>query len=69
MPPGEKPLTATDCYRFVLSHPSVDLCMTGARSHEMLRENLATLDLGPLTENEMERIRGIGDYIYGKKRD
>ena len=21
------------------------------------------------TENEMERIRGIGDYIYGKKRD
>ncbi len=69
MPPGEKPLTATDCYRFVLSHPSVDLCMTGARSHEMLRENLATLDLGPLTENEMARIRRIGDFIYGKKRD
>ena len=68
MPPGEKPLTATDCYRFVLSHPSVDLCMTGARSHEMLRENLATLDLGPLTENEMARIRRIGDFIYGKKR-
>jgi len=69
MPPGEKPLTATDCYRFVLSHPSVDLCMTGARSQEMLQENLATLDLGPLTENEMARIRRIGDYIYGKKRD
>jgi len=69
MPAGEKPLTARDCYRFVLSQPSVDLCMTGARSLEMLRENLATLDLGPLTEHEMVRIRGIGDYIYGKKRD
>jgi aryl-alcohol dehydrogenase-like predicted oxidoreductase len=69
MPPGEKPLTASECYRFVLSHPSVDLCMTGARNHAMLRENLETLNKGPLKEDEMERIRGIGDFIYGKKRD
>jgi aryl-alcohol dehydrogenase-like predicted oxidoreductase len=69
MPPGEQPLSATDCYRFVLSHPDVDLCMTGARNREMLRENLATLDLGPLTEDEMARIRRIGDFIYGKRRD
>jgi aryl-alcohol dehydrogenase-like predicted oxidoreductase len=69
MPAGEKPLTAPECYRFVLSHPSVDLCMTGARNHEMLRENLATLEMGPLTGDEMARIRGIGDFIYGKKRE
>jgi aryl-alcohol dehydrogenase-like predicted oxidoreductase len=69
MPPGEKPLTASECYRFALSHPSVDLCMTGARNLEMLRENLETLNLGPLNEDEMERVRKIGDYIYGKKRD
>ena len=69
MPAGEKPLTATECYRFVLSNPSVDLCMTGARSLEMMRENLETLNLGPLTEDELVRIRGIGDFIYGKKRD
>jgi aryl-alcohol dehydrogenase-like predicted oxidoreductase len=69
IPAGEKPLTATDCYRFVLSNPSVDLCMTGVRNLEMLRENLETLNLGPLTEDEMARIRGIGDFIYGKKRD
>lgn len=69
MPAGEKPLTATECYRFVLSNPSVDLCMTGARSLEMMQENLETLNLGPLTEDEMVRIRGIGDFIYGKKRD
>jgi len=69
MPAGEKPLTAPECYRFVLSHPSVDLCMTGARNLEMMRENLETLNLGPLSEDEMARIRRIGDYIYGKRRE
>lgn len=69
MPAGEEPLTASECYRFVLSHPSVDLCMTGARNIEMMRENLETLKLGPLSEDEMKRIRRIGDFIYGKRRD
>lgn len=68
MPPGEKPLTAKDCYRFVLSNPAVDICMTGARTREMMRENLETLDTGPLSPEEMERIRRIGDHVYGKQR-
>ena len=68
MPPGEVPLTAKECYRFVLSNPAVDVCMTGARNLEMMRENLETLDLGPLTPEEMERIRRIGDHVYGKPR-
>lgn len=68
MPPGEVPLTAKECYRFVLSNPAVDVCMTGARNLEMMRENLETLDSGPLTPEEMERIRRIGDHVYGKPR-
>ncbi len=68
MPPGEKPLTAKDCYRFVLSNPAVDICMTGARTLEMMRENLETLDSGPLAPEEMERVRRIGDHIYAKPR-
>jgi hypothetical protein len=32
MPPGESPLTATDCYRFALSHPMVDVCMCGPKN-------------------------------------
>ena len=68
MPPGEAPLTAKECYRFVLSNPSVDICMTGARSHEMMRENLEILDSGSLSPEEMERIRRIGDHVYGKPR-
>lgn len=68
MPAGEAPLSAKDCYRFVLSNPAVDVCMTGARSLEMMRENLETLDSGPLSAEEMERIRRIGDHVYGKPR-
>lgn len=68
MPPGEAPLTAKDCYRFVLSNPAVDVCMSGARNLEMMRENLETLESGPLSPEEMERIRRIGDFIYGKPR-
>jgi aryl-alcohol dehydrogenase-like predicted oxidoreductase len=68
MPPGEKPLSAVDCYRFVLSHPVVDIVMTGTRNLEMMRENLGLLEQGPLSPDEMERIRKIGDHIYGKPR-
>jgi aryl-alcohol dehydrogenase-like predicted oxidoreductase len=68
MPPGERPLTAMECYRFVLSNPAVDICMTGARNLKMMRENLETLNSGPLTPEEMERVRRIGDHPYGKPR-
>jgi len=65
MPPGEKPPSAADCYRFVLSHPSVNVCMTGARSVDMMRENLAALDRGPMSEEELSRMRRIGDFVHG----
>ena len=65
MPPGEPVLTATDCYRFVLSNPAVDVCMMGAKTVEEMRENLATLDSGPMTPEELKRMHKIGDYIYG----
>ena len=68
MPPGEKPPTAADCYRFVLSNPAVDVCMSGAKTIEQMRENLAVLDGGPMTGAELERMRRIGDFVYGRKR-
>ena len=43
MPPGERPATAVECYRFVLTHPAVDVCMTGPRTLDQMSENLATL--------------------------
>jgi predicted aldo/keto reductase-like oxidoreductase len=63
MPPGVKAPTAVDCYRFVLSNPAVDVCMTGARNLEMMKENLATLDKGPMSEEELARMREIGNYL------
>jgi predicted aldo/keto reductase-like oxidoreductase len=66
MPPGEKPLTAPECYRFALSHPVVDVCMMGARSMDQMHENLGVLDQGPLNEEEMARVRKIGKHVYGK---
>jgi aryl-alcohol dehydrogenase-like predicted oxidoreductase len=68
MPPGEKPPTAADCYRFVLTNPAVDVCMSGAKTVEQMRENLALLDAGPLADAELERMRRIGDFVYGRKR-
>jgi predicted aldo/keto reductase-like oxidoreductase len=68
MPEGEKPATAADCYRFVLSHPAVDVCMSGAKTIEQMRENLALLDAGSMSDAELERMRRIGDFVCGKKR-
>ena len=66
MPDNETPLSTVDCYRFVLSNPSVDICMSGAKSLEQMKENLETLNFGPLSDEEMSRIRKIGDYVYHK---
>jgi len=65
MPPGESAPIASDCYRFVLSHPAVDVCMAGPRNSEEMKEALRTLDLGPLEDKGLDRMRRIGDYIHG----
>jgi aryl-alcohol dehydrogenase-like predicted oxidoreductase len=66
MPPGESPLTAAECYRFALSNATVDVCMMGAKTVEQMRENLAVLEKGPLTEKELHRVQFIGEHVYGK---
>lgn len=65
MPSGERPLTAAECYRFVLSNPKVDLCMTGPKNAEQLDAALEALAAGPLDEDDMARIRRIGDHVHG----
>jgi aryl-alcohol dehydrogenase-like predicted oxidoreductase len=68
MPAGERPLTGADCYRFVLSNPDVDVCMTGPRTLAEMREALRALELGPLSPEEMRRIRRIGDHVHTHHR-
>ena len=64
LPEGKKAPSATDAYRFVLSNPSVDICMVGTNSLQQMREDLKVLDLGPLSQNEMNEIKSIGEYLY-----
>ncbi|MHC4986103.1 MAG: aldo-keto reductase family protein [Planctomycetota bacterium] len=67
MPPGERPLTAADCYRFVLSHPDVNVCLTAPATAVQMEDNLRALAAGPLDDDQMARIRRIGKHIYGKR--
>jgi predicted aldo/keto reductase-like oxidoreductase len=67
MPPGEKAPTAGECYRFVLSHPAVDVCMIGPRTIDQMRENLRVLEQGRMTDDELARMRRIGDHMYGRR--
>jgi len=68
MPPGESPMTAADCYRFALSHPAVDVCLTGPATAAQVEAALTALALGPLNEAELSRIRRIGDFVHGGRR-
>lgn len=64
MPKGESALTAADCYRYVLSNPSVDVCMMGIRNSEQLRQNISIMEMGALDTDELNRIEKIGEYVY-----
>jgi aryl-alcohol dehydrogenase-like predicted oxidoreductase len=64
MPPGESPPSAADCYRFVLAHPKVHVAVCGPNSMEQLKQDLEALDLGPMSGEELDRMRRIGDHVY-----
>jgi len=64
MPAGERPLAPADCYRFVLSHPDVNVCVTGPSTAVQMEENFKALEAGPLAEEEMARVRRIGKHVY-----
>jgi aryl-alcohol dehydrogenase-like predicted oxidoreductase len=67
MPPGQAVARATDCYRFALSNPKVDVAVCGPKTDEELSCALSALDEGPLDEEEMARIRLVGRYVRDNK--
>ncbi len=62
------PLTAAECYRFVLSSPHVHVTLTGPADRAQLDENLAALETGPLSPEEDARIREYGRQVKAKKK-
>jgi aryl-alcohol dehydrogenase-like predicted oxidoreductase len=66
LPSHDRQPTAADAYRFVLSNPKVDVCLTGPKSPEQFRDALEALDKGPMTEEELAWMRRVGDAKYVK---
>jgi aryl-alcohol dehydrogenase-like predicted oxidoreductase len=64
IPPGERVPTAADCYRFVLSNPAVDVCMTGPANEAQAVDALQALELGPMSAEELAWMRRVGDFIH-----
>jgi len=63
--PKDMPVpSAGMCYRFVLSNPHVHVCMTAPSNIRQLRENLAAVNKGPLSVEELDFMRDFGDAVY-----
>ncbi len=58
-------MTAGDCYRFCLASPHVDVVLTGPRDVAELRENLASVDRGPPSPEELGWMRRFGEAVHG----
>jgi aryl-alcohol dehydrogenase-like predicted oxidoreductase len=66
VPKGEAAIRGRDAYRFVLSNPDFDVCMTGPANAAEMDEALAALDEGPLAPEEDQRIRSLGKRLYDR---
>jgi len=46
----------------------VDVCLTAPMNLKQLKENLAAVKEGPLTEDDMDFMRTFGDVVHGSTR-
>jgi aryl-alcohol dehydrogenase-like predicted oxidoreductase len=66
--PGEDHTpSATDCYRFCLTHPAVNLCLSGPKDHRELEEAMRILQSSPMTADELSWMRRIGAKVHNRK--
>ena len=49
-----------DCYRFVMSNPNVNVCISGPSNMEQMKEALSALERGPMSAEEMDWMRKVG---------
>ena len=63
VPAGEPVPRASDCYRFALSAPEVDVVLAGPRNGAELDEAMAALDRGPMSAEELAWMRRVGDGV------
>jgi aryl-alcohol dehydrogenase-like predicted oxidoreductase len=56
------------CYRCVLSNPHVHTVLTAPRSERELRENIAAVRSGPLSDDDVRFVREFGDVVHNQKK-
>jgi len=66
IPASERRPTAADCYRFCLTRPEVNVCMTGPANAEQMQQALETLDRGPMQDDELAWMHRVGRAVSGK---
>jgi aryl-alcohol dehydrogenase-like predicted oxidoreductase len=62
------PMTAPECYRFVLAHPSVDMVLCAARTPAELSEDVAGVLAGALDRVRLEEVHRFGDAVHASAR-
>lgn len=67
IPSGDKQPTAGDAYRFVLSNPDVDVCMTGPKDAAQFQAALDAWEKGPMDDDEMAWMRRVGASKYAQR--
>ena len=68
VPAGERAPSGSDCYRFALSRPEIDLCLAGPDDTDQMKQALTALELGPQDDEELAWMRRVGDHIYAGSR-
>lgn len=63
VPPEEALPRASDCYRFALTRPEVDVVLSGPANSAQLDEALAALDRGPMSADELAWMHRVGDGV------
>lgn len=66
LPQNETAPTATDCYRYVLTRPEVDVCLTGPADAAQMQQALEALRRGPMSEEELAWMARVGRAVTGK---
>jgi aryl-alcohol dehydrogenase-like predicted oxidoreductase len=65
-PPGEETPRGSDCYRFALTNPSVDVVLCGPKDGAELDEALAALDRGPMSPEELAWMKRVGSAVKSR---
>jgi hypothetical protein len=64
MPAGERTPSPVDLYRYVLSNPHIQMVLTAPETFGQLKENVRTLEAGPVTDEERQWLERIGDHVH-----